>query len=110
MVDSEFETLRSGKWRDTRFRGPIGLDIALRGGAGHRNDIDNVARTVLRAFTKAFKDARPDIAAYRVYRQRWEHVNVRVRLMPAPRLVALAHGMDRARVVLGKQRAQRLRG
>ncbi len=41
---------RTGRWRRARFRGPIGLDIALRGRSGGWGDVENVARTVTVAF------------------------------------------------------------
>lgn len=110
LAERRFVALRSSvEWRETRFRGPVGLDIALRGGAGRRSDVDNVARYILRGFEKAFSDARPDVAAFRVYRQTCAVSDVRVRVLPAPRLSALADAMDRARDVLHAERADRMR-
>jgi hypothetical protein len=63
----------------------------------------------LRGFEKAFSDARPDVAAFRVYRQTCAVSDVRVRVLPAPRLSALADAMDRARDVLRAERADRMR-
>lgn len=91
------------------FRGPIALDIALRGGAGSHRDIDNVARDVLRIFSGVFGPSRPQVIAYRIYRQEWPEADVRIRIMPAVRLAVLARGMDRAREVARTDRGQRTR-
>lgn len=87
----------------------MALDIALRGGAAPRRDVDNLGRDVIRAFSKIFDGSKPDLAAYRVYRQGWPDPDVRVRLMPAVRLAVLAAAMDRARRVLIAERADRMR-
>lgn len=90
--------LRHGRWSDPTFRDEIALDIALRGEAGQDNDIDNVARRIIKAFFVACgNDDVPNLGAYRVYRKPWPDNDVRVRLMPKIRLEALARSMDRAR-------------
>jgi hypothetical protein len=112
VVAHEFAKLPSGgnlHGPVARFRGPVALDIAMRGGAGQLGDVDNLAGHVVRAFAKSFEQGHPVVAGYRVYRQAWPTADVRVRLLPAPRLTALADGMDRARTLLRAERAERLR-
>lgn len=100
---------RADSNRPPTFRGPVALDIALRGGAASHRDVDNVGRDVLRAFSRAFEASHPHVYAYRVYRQAWHEADVRIRIMPAVRLAVLAHAMDRARRVARADRAQRTR-
>ena len=100
---------RSQSRRPPTFRGPVALDIALRGGAARHRDVDNIARDVLRAFNRAFEASHPHVYAYRVYRQTWPEADVRIRIMPAVRLAVLAGAMDRARRVARGDRAQRTR-
>jgi hypothetical protein len=89
--------LRSPRWARTRFGGPLILDIALRGRAAQDSDVDNVAHEVLHAFIKVLHGKNPEFLGYRIYRQAWHEDDVRVRLMPATRLQALANAMDKAR-------------
>ena len=100
---------RRGRWRDARFRGPVVLDVALRGRAGRRNDVDNVAHKVMRAMRIAFGRDIPPLMGYRVYRQASPANDVRVRLMPKIRLEALAASMDEARRIARDARAERAR-
>ena len=100
---------RGGRWRDARFRGPVVLDVALRGSAGRRNDVDNVAHKVMRSMRLAFGRDIPPLMGYRVYRQASPANDVRVRLMPKIRLEALAASMDEARRIARDARAERAR-
>jgi hypothetical protein len=97
-----------GPWSRARFRGPVVLDIALRGKAGRRNDVDNVAHKLLRTMHLVFGPDAP-FMGYRVYRQAWPTGDVRVRLMPEIRLEALSRAMDEARRVARNERAERAR-
>jgi Holliday junction resolvase RusA-like endonuclease len=90
--------LNNMPWCQALFGGPLVLDIALRGHAAKR-DIDNAAHDVLRAFTKVLDRHGAGFIGYRVYRQAWPADDLRVRLMPATRLQALARAIDRAREV-----------
>jgi hypothetical protein len=99
---------RHGPWFRARFRGPVVIDVALRGTAGRRNDVDNVAHTLLRATRLALGNDLP-LMGYRVYRQSWPTNDVRVRLMPKIRLEALAASMDQARALARNERAERAR-
>jgi hypothetical protein len=96
-------------WHAVRFSGPLALDVAMRGRIDRGRDIDNVAAKIVSAFTGAFEDAEPDVVGYRVYRQPGDVDDVRVRVMPAVRLEALAASMNRAGAVLREQRAERMR-
>ena len=87
-------------WRVARFGGPLALDIAFRGGAGRRSDLDNAARHVLREFERAFAANAPQLGGYRVYRKRASSDDVRVRVLPAVRLELLSRAMDDARALL----------
>ena len=95
LLERGFLEARSGADSEgpPAFRGPIALDIALRGGAASHRDVDNVAGDVLRVFSSVFAASRPQVFAYRVYRQAWPEADVRIRIMPAVRLAVLARGM-----------------
>ena len=86
-------------WRGARFGGPLALDIAFRGSAGRRSDLDNAARRVLREFERAFAANAPRVDGYRVYRRPAMTGDVRVRVMPAVRLELLSQAMDDARAL-----------
>lgn len=84
-------------WAGARFGGPIALDIALRGRAAAHMDVDNAARSILRAFQHEFGSTKPVVTGYRVYRQSSVLDDVRVRILPAVRLELLAQTMRDAR-------------
>lgn len=109
QIESIFAAARSGRRTSLRFRGPLALDVALRGNAGKHVDVDNVARKILAAFCSAFADAEPRFAGYRAYRLDADTDDVRVRVMPAVRVEALARAMQHARAVLREERSECMR-
>jgi hypothetical protein len=60
-------------------------------------DVDNAARSILRAFQHEFGSTKPVVTGYRVYRQSSGLDDVRVRILPAVRLELLAQTMRDAR-------------
>jgi hypothetical protein len=90
--------------------GPLALDIALRGNAAAFKDIDNRARDIIVAFTKAFSPIEPVLAGYRVYRlPRGPSNDIRVRLLPEPRMRRLALALDDGRTFVTANRRERTR-
>jgi hypothetical protein len=109
-VERDFARGLAGSWSRARFRGPLALDIALRRRAGLHGDIDNTAHTVASAFTRAFEVAEAQLGGYRVYRQpAAPRDELRVRVMPAVRLDALARAIDDAREIVRHDRTDRAR-
>ena len=101
MVAGVFAQRAQGPlWREARFGGPLALDIALRGSAGRRSDLDNAARRVLREFGRAFAANAPRVDGYRVYRRPAFTDDVRVRVISAVRLELLSRAMDDARALV----------
>ncbi|MEJ7784471.1 MAG: hypothetical protein WKF96_06680 [Solirubrobacteraceae bacterium] len=109
QIEAVFAAARLDRWTSVRFGGPLALDVALRGKAGRHADLDNITRKILTAFSSAFADADPVFTGYRAYRLDADFDDVRVRVMPALRLEALASAMQHARVVLHSERSERLR-
>lgn len=109
QIAAVFATARSKPWSSVRFGGPLALDVAFRGNAGKHADIDNLTRRILAGFSSAFAEAEPDFTGYRAYRLNGDANDVRVRVMPAVRLEALAGAMKHARTVLRGERSERMR-
>ncbi|HEU5062454.1 MAG TPA: hypothetical protein VFT79_04790 [Solirubrobacterales bacterium] len=111
LVRKGFTSRASSPWHWSRalFGEPLMLDIAIRGGAGPRHDLDNVARRVGEAFCTIYPAAGP-LGGYRVYRVPRGSPEVRVRAIPVIRLKLLRRAWERAEELVLAERTERRRG
>jgi hypothetical protein len=96
-------------WELALFGEPVVLDIAVRGGAGPRHDLDNLAHRVGTAFRSAYP-AVGRLGGYRVYRVGRGDAGLRVRVQPATRLELLRRALDEAQDLVLSERGERERG
>ena len=101
--------LQRDRMSNVRFEGTVALDIGFRAGSGDHADLDNLAHRVIRAMQKALPPDTAKIAGYRAYRRAGDTPDVRVRLLPQRRLLALGRAMNRARGVVRTERGPRAR-
>lgn len=100
---------RPAHWGLALFGEPLVLDIAVRGGAAPRHDLDNLAHRVGAAFRAAYPAA-GRLGGYRVYRVGRGDAEVRVRVLPAARLALLRRALDEAQELIIAERRERGRG
>lgn len=109
LIAGEFFARRMSGWWNLDFRGPLALDIAIRGDAAPNSDIDNVAHRVLGSFVEAFNLEASLIGGYRVYRKAGPAKDIRVRVLPLVRLSLLTDSMTNARELVRSERSSRAR-
>jgi hypothetical protein len=107
--DAITHQLERDQMNDVRFEGAVALDIAFRAGSGDHADLDNLSHRVIGAMQKALPASTPGIAGYRAYRLEGDTPDVRVRLLPQRRLLALGRAMNRARGLVRAERGRRAR-
>jgi hypothetical protein len=100
---------RPSHWGLALFGEPLVLDIAVRGGAGPRHDLDNLAHRVGAAFRDVYPAA-GRLGGYRVYRVGRGDAEVRVRVLPAARFELLRRALDEAQDLILSERRERGRG